>query len=497
MIISADRNIRRVLLVSPPYRVAKEQQFYYMPPLGLLYLAALLRNDYEVKVLDAAIERPDNIENLDAGFVYSGLSYKDIRKRIEEFAPDVVGVSCLFSPEWPVVNNIVSLTKEINKNIYTVVGGNHPTFTAEDCLQNKDIDFIVMGEGEYTFRELLETLGDNKTACLEKIKGIAYKNGVGLKVSPERQVIENLDEIPFPARDMTPMSKYTTMNSFQGQFSSKKKNIATMITSRGCPHECIFCNSKKYWVRYRARSHENVLDEIELLLNSYNVGEIQFLDDNITLNRNRAERIFKGIIDRRLNFRWCLPQGVELNTLDEKMIALMAESGCYEVCLPFESGNQEVVTNIIKKPLNLEKASRLVKYFNKYGISTQGSFIMGLPGETVDNMEDTYRLAKRLNLVNSAFSVANVLPGTELEQIVIERNLGGKLDYVNNSYSRMQYSTSDWSPDTVEKLALKYFIKMQFLSFLHHPAKLWQFLGNPGRVASVLKRVFLKLFAKL
>ncbi|UCD84424.1 MAG: cobalamin-dependent protein [Deltaproteobacteria bacterium] len=333
--------IENILLIYPP-----STQSIVVPhlccthPLGISYLGAVLKKDYEVKLLDTTAEGHQNVKNLGNGLVKYGLSDNEIKKRILDYSPNVVGITCLDSSQMPFVRRICQLAKEINPQIITIIGGAHPTFLASEIIIESSIDFIILGEGEGTLPSLLERF--NRGQDYSDLDGITFRKDGKIQVNPKTKYIENLDELPFPARELLPMKKYVAINTSMNVFS-KSNHWAPIITSRGCTAKCTFCSSANFWGnQYRVRSAKNVLDEIELLVKEYNIKEIQFCDDNLILNKERAMDIFQGIIDRKIKIFWNTPNGIALWKLDEELLQLMKASGCYELTLAIESGDQEV-----------------------------------------------------------------------------------------------------------------------------------------------------------
>ncbi len=441
------------------------------PPLGIAYLGAVLRENYQVKLLDATAEGYENVEDLRTGLVKYGLSYQEINEIISDYSPDLVGITCLYSTQYPFVRRICQLIKEANSEIITVIGGYHPTFLAKECLEKekkKDIDFIVLGEGEYTLQDLLRQIELGKD--LTQVKGIAFRQGNKLQINPKTNYIENLDELPFPARDVLPMEKYFSIN-IPMSITSKHRRCTSIMTSRGCTARCIFCPSPNFWGHhYRARSAENVLNELELLIKDYQIREIQFHDDNLILDTKRATEIFQGMIDRKLKLRWNTPNGIALWKLDEQLLELMKASGCYELTLAIESGDQEVLSKIVKKPLNLRNVEKLTRIIKKLGIETNSFFIVGFPGETKEQIRRTFEFAKKLKLDCSYFFIANPNPGSRLYEICNEKDYlreGFELETID--YSKSNYETPQFTSRELEELRMKEFLKFNLGLIYRNP----------------------------
>jgi anaerobic magnesium-protoporphyrin IX monomethyl ester cyclase len=477
---TTSNGIRKVLLVFPPTRVGSEQILACMPPLGAMYLAATFRRRYDVKILDATAEGFSNRRILDDGFRQVGLHPDEIKERIREYAPDVVGVTTLFSSSYPCVEEVLRAAKEVNPGVITVVGGTHPAFLARQCLeQSADLDYIVIGEGEMSGLELLDCLNEGRSVAA--IDGLAWREGGEVRINPKTTFIEDLDSLPWPARDLVDLGIYAKGNRAHGVYS-KEAVTTTIQSSRGCPAKCTFCSSMRFWgQKYRGRSAESVLGEIEQVRNTYGIREFQFEDDNLTMDRKRAKTLFNAMIDRKLDIVWSTPNGVAMWTLDEEMLSLMKRAGCYEVTLAFESGNQEVLRDVIKKPTNLKHAEKVVEAVKKVGLDHNAFFIMGFPGETTEQMKESYELAKRLKLQSAWFFVANPLPGTELYEQCQEKGLLREgFDFTNTAYTRSAFNTPEWASGEVEKLVQSSLLKIQLWSHIRQPIHhLKRYLSRP------------------
>ncbi len=407
----------KIMLLSPRYTLYKKDIRRCVPPIGLAYLAAVLeRNGYEVRILDIAAEGYSNVK--EAGdFVTYGLEDSAIRNEINKFKPDAVGVSCIFTSQSENARDILKLVKETDRSIMTMTGGSHPTYTVEESLENDNLDYLIMGEGELPTLQLLNNL--NQGGDIAKIGSLAYKKEGKKFINRDLQYIKNIDDLPFPATHLLNMELYFRINLPQNPYPQGKR-VFQVITSRGCPAKCVFCTTTNFWGnRYRGRNARNVIAEIELLKEKYTIDEIQFTDDNITLNKKRAIEILEGI--KRFGLGWCVPQGVAVWALDEDLLEKMKESGCYQLTFAIESGNQYVLDKIIKKPLNLKKVKPLVRKSHQLGIKIHAFCVCGLPGETIAQMHETYNFVKDCEFDTASFFVANPLVGSELLKICEEK----------------------------------------------------------------------------
>ncbi|MCK4993884.1 MAG: cobalamin-dependent protein [Candidatus Omnitrophica bacterium] len=471
------KKINKVMLLFPTGKVLKWRFHHCEIPMGLAYLAAVLRNDFDVKVLDGRAKFQRMVPK-NSKWEYFGFTPKEIVEQVKTYSPDVVGISCLSSFHFPDVVDLFERVKKIDNDIITVTGGTHPTFLADEVMKkHSSIDFIVMGEGEDTFYQLLMNINSEKE--YDALDGLAFRNNGTYQINPKTKYIEDLDALPYPAFDLFPLDFYEKKSiPFSVTFRSKK--TIPILTSRGCSAQCIFCASKNYWgKRYRMRTAENVLDEIEYMVKKYGVEEIQFIDDNLTLDKNRARKIFQGLIDRNINIHWNTPNGIAVWTLDEQMLKLMKASGCYELTVAFESGDQEVLNNIIKKPLDLKYAKKMVNKMKDLDIQVHSFFISGFPGETKEQIKRSFAFAKTMDLDSAWFFVANPTPGSELYEICKnEGYINDDFSFENIEYSLSHIKNKEFTPREMEKLIITQFNNYNLGQMVKHPIRfLKKYLG--------------------
>jgi anaerobic magnesium-protoporphyrin IX monomethyl ester cyclase len=388
------RSHTRITLINPPWELHKhfnrfETAASVQQPLGLAYLAAGLEaNGHEVKVIDAGVLNYD---------------YHKIISEIELHEADLIGITCVTPNYVRTLDLAKNLKKELDLPI--LVGGPHVTALTQETMENDCFDIAVLGEGELTILDLIETIQTEED--LSKVRGIAYKHEGRLIRTPQRPYIDNLDTLPFPARHLLPsLTAYKPTPS-----AYRKLPQATMITSRGCPYRCAFCDRSVFGNRYRARTAGNVVDEMELLITRYGAKEIRFWDDTFNVDERRVISICDEIRRRGLDVTWtCLGR---VNHMNKAVLEAMAEAGCWQVDYGIESGNQSTL-NSITKGQTLEMVRRVVKMTNKARIGVRGFFMLGLPGETEAAMMDTIEFAKSLDLTSAVFHITTPFPGTEL-----------------------------------------------------------------------------------
>jgi magnesium-protoporphyrin IX monomethyl ester (oxidative) cyclase len=489
---TAKRKIRRILLVRPPLTIESDETKSLVCPLGLGYLAAVLEKDYEIKILDCLAEGFNN-DRKEGRFLTYGLNLGDVRERIRDFGPDIVGVSCLFSMQFSLALSICQISKEIDENIITVMGGAHPSGLPQETLENAAVDFVVIGEAEESFTQLIEAL--NQGAGLSLIDGLGYKDNNRVVINPKTRYIQDLDTIPFPARHLLPMEKYFRVN-LPHALDPRYCLNTNIITSRGCPTNCLFCCIHSLWGNdYRVRSPENVLEEMMFLKRNYGIKEIQFEDDNLTLNKNRAIEIFQGMVERKLDMSWSAPNGIALWTLDKELLKLMRKSGCYWLAVAVESGNQGVLNKVIKKPLQLEEAKPLIKEMLRLKIRVTTFFVVGFPGEGIAQIKDTIRFGLSIPTHHLSLFFATPLAGSELYKISKERGLlRPDFNFSNLKTTKVNITPQDLSCEALQKLVARALILFFLREFLRRPhavfLRWWlRFLKEPHFPFGRLKRL--------
>jgi anaerobic magnesium-protoporphyrin IX monomethyl ester cyclase len=374
-----------------------------LPPIGLGYLIGYLKNrnlSIDIKILDCLKEK---------------YNHEDFRNHLIKENPDMVGFTA-FTMEIESALKCAEITKSVNKNIITAIGGPHVSNVPEEILKNKNIDFVLRGESEISFYKFIEELNGEKN--FDNIPNVGYKKN-GELVFNEVELPSNLDELPFPDYESMKFCEYPKM------YFMKNYPSAPIISSRGCPFSCTFCSAGKLsGKKFRARSPENLIKEIKYLKKNYHIKEFQIWDDNFTLNRERAMRFCNLLIEENINLEWWCPNGLRIETLDGELLRKMKQSGFYAMAVGIESGSERIQKDM-KKNLNLEKAKEIVSLAKKIGIRTQGFFIIGYPTETKEDILKTIKIAKELPLSRASFSLFQPLVGSEIyEDLKKERKLG-------------------------------------------------------------------------
>jgi len=408
----------KVLLINPQRNLRNPSKQFLSIPTSLASLASFLQvNGYLVEILDTIIEDYNNWQLQPNGIYKCGLSDEEVKKRVEEFSPDFVGISNQFTPRSSNVNRIAQVIKSVSKEITVIVGGMHATTCAEPVLDEPAIDFIVMGEAEIPFLSLLMKLRKNETDY-ETIPGISFTRNGEKIISKDRVILDDINILPMPAYELIDFEKYFKFCAGRDGMTTERR-YASIITSRGCPFQCSFCSSVNLWGnRWRARAPQLVVYEIEWLLKQYDIREISIEDDNFSVAPDRLELILRELIHRNLQFKWNTPNGVSVVNLTPDLLRLMKQSGCTRLNFGVESGDPYILHDIINKKIPFDKIKHVIRSAHKEGIITTGYFVLGMPGETIESLERTLKFAKSLDLDEIGLNIAVPYPQTVLEQSV-------------------------------------------------------------------------------
>ncbi|MDD5145735.1 MAG: radical SAM protein [Candidatus Pacebacteria bacterium] len=432
----------KILLINPPMTyLTSVEPIRLAQPMGICYIAGVLeRAGYDIKLLDAHAEGYYGRQKL-GDRTQVGLSEKEIRDKIMDFNPAIVGVSSMFTDQYHNAKMVCKAAKEANPEIITCMGGVHPTLVPEEVLKDPNVNYILRSEAEYSFLDFCDWQIKEKNISPEKIDG--------LNLNPKEQWIKNLDDLPFPARHLLPLQKYFEAGKAYRE-PSKREPAFPIITSRCCPASCRFCATHLMQGYYRERSVDNVIAEMEYLIDNYGMKEIYFLDD--ALAHGNFRQILKKMIEKKFDVVWHGANGIAVYSMDDEIIELFAKSGCYKVLLAIESGVQETLA-YMRKPVRLEKVRAVVEKIKSYGMKTESLFMIGLPCETKESMQNTVKFAESLNLDYATFPIATPFPGTDLYKDCLEKGyLVKDYKYENLKFGIGNIQTEEWGPEFVENL---------------------------------------------
>jgi len=473
----------RVLLILPPnveflepFRSSRRKPpaLLWGYPLGLGYLAAVLKlKGFQVRIIDACFE---------------GIPFDELVEQVKEYEPDIVGIGCLTH----ILRSGIELAKRIkllNKDIKIVMGGPHSTYDYEALLKSGCIDTIVIGEGEKTFPELCSAIERNEP--LEGIKGIAFINNGALAKTHYRELVDGLDSLPFPARELLDFPRYIQ------SYGVLEKSVDVM-SSRGCTNRCVFCSSGHLFGKWRTRSPQNIIAEIRQLLKAYpGIKSINFMDDDFTADKARVLSLCSALKSEALDYlNWvCLAR---VDQLDEENISAMKSAGCVRVHLGIESGSEEILKNINKR-ISLDQARRAVRLLESHKIEAYSFFMIGHPGETALTIKKTVAFARDLRSSNTGFFITQVFPGTRLSQL---QPVESWIDYIyepeiKNPSLFTHPCVPNFLPDGFDREVLKkicakitrHFIVLHF--FRRWPLFIKKFFTEPRQTISYIFKVFL------
>ncbi len=431
-----------ILLIDPPYTSLKGLSTDIGYHVGLASLAAYIRNEgIETAVLmgDLLMDLPSDNKNI--GFSYDVKEYaagqreyetivndkthfvwKRLTDIVRQTKPMAVGISYL-TPLKYVVDRIAGLIREIDRDIKIIAGSFHPTFCPEEVMQNPDIDFVIRGEGEIPLLRLVKEFKKDNPKW-ETVPGIYYRDKDGqVQKNPGVNLLNNLDELPFLARDLVLNCDY---NFYR---------VHSTYTARGCPYTCSFCADRRLWGgKVRRRSVDNVIEELRLLKDTYKIDFVDFVDGTFTFDRKYLQTFCNTMINHKMNIKWrCTAR---YDNLDEDLLQLMKQANCSGMLFGLESGSDRVLKAIDKK-ITVEKIIKVSKMVHDSGIPTVTSILLGLPDEGKEDMQETLKLMEEIRTdffdVNSYIP----LPGTPLYDSMSEE------DKKNIDWRKVAYKSFD------------------------------------------------------
>jgi len=394
----------KIILANPPWQQTEDNVYSktsaIYPPLGLASMATVLRaeDDFEVEVLDAWA---------------LGMGITEFTVELKKKRPIVLGLTAYTIT----VREVLAAVREVKRvlpEVRVVLGGPHPTVRPEECITQEGVDFVVRGEGEITFRSLVQRIGGGDEN-FEGIPGLTYKLDGKIRHNPGQSFVPSLDDLPWPSREGLPMDIYRPSSGVY-----KRLPVASVITSRGCPFHCTFCSCSVFGHRVRFRSPEKVVGEIEYLIDRFGIREIYFADDCFTLERKRALQICDLLREKNFDLTWtCLTR---VNLIDEELLRKMKGAGCVSIAYGIESADPEQLKKM-KKNITIEQARKAIALTKRVGIETRTSYIFGMPGEDRGSLEKTLALSLELNSDFVIFCLATPRPGTELYDEAREKGL--------------------------------------------------------------------------
>jgi radical SAM superfamily enzyme YgiQ (UPF0313 family) len=398
---------RKVLLFLSNSRWGGKRPWMIVPYCTLI-LTTLLKKDYSFAILDA--NGPD-------------LSDEECVSRMKKQNPEIILLTGSSSEYHNQTEHAAKLAKQACPKSTVILGGVYPTVLGEEAIKDKNIDFIFIGHAEERINQFLELVISGNKEEIRKFPGIGFRDESGsAQINPLTTTIADIKVMYKPDYSLVDLKPYLIRKIKDYQFNSHLRSVP-IITSFGCPHNCIFCASRTITGRRMSyRPLEDILEEIDYLVKQYDVQELLFLDDSLMLKKDRFESLLNSLINRGYNLKWKTINAALWN-MDDDMLKLIKKSGCTQMTVSIESGSQRVLNEIIKKPLKLEIVAPTVKKIKELGIDIGGNFVIGFPGETWDELRETFRFAEKCDFDLAHFHVATPLPKTDLYYLAKEKGL--------------------------------------------------------------------------
>lgn len=462
-----------MLLIRASY-IPNRMGRYVVPPLGILTLASYLRterkNEIEVQILDTGFER---------------LPAEKCADKISEFDPDVVGISAL-SIESAGLHRLAGVAKRVKPSVKVIAGGPHATAFYDFVLKDKNVDYVVAGEGERTFIELLDYLRDDSIPPSD-MRGLAQRINGEIVFGGVRSPIEDLDSLPMPAWDLINLkgysnfTKFTSMNTFVA-----RTPYAPLFTSRACPYRCAYCHSM-FGKRFRAQSPPRVLEEIELLHKRYGAKEFHIYDDVFNFDRNRVLEICDQIKKRGLDIKFAFPNGVRGDLMTKDVVRALVQAGAYSITYAVETASPRI-QRLIHKNLDLEKVYHAVEWTYEFGAIPCGFFMLGFPTETFEEMKQTIAYAVHSKMLRALFFSVVPFPRTELFEIA--KRAYPHYDFSYEFSPTMYYWAEKPFYNKVSDIDVEALTHKAWMSFYLKPWRMWNLILRLPKNYSFFDAVF-------
>ena len=444
---SSSINKNKIVLINPPGRILVKpdgtigERKHCTPPLGLAYLAANLRKaKYEVEGIDMLAEGYETERLRDQTIIY-GLTIDETVERIRKANPILIGIGVLFSARAAEAFKLGEAIRKKLPHIKILYGGQHLSGMPLQNMKNSFIDFVIQGEADESIVQLMDSLNghlpiNQVTGLFHRENGVVKDNMDGIKPvvvgkgwkyyrHKEAPIPHKIDELPFPAWDLFPMEKYWASEVRFGLGDITRERFAIVQSTRGCPHVCSFCTSPLLsgYKAYRRRSVDHVIEEIHWLKKTYNIEEIQFMDDNFFVSVPRVKKLCKRLIEEFPDLVFSAPGGAEVNSLDDELIDLLAKTNFHKLMLAIEAGSEEIQEKRVDKKVKLHRVPHVIQTIRDKGMTTHGLFMIGFPDETKEQMDRTINFAKSLDLDDFSILIVTPLPGTPLYDECMDRDL--------------------------------------------------------------------------
>ncbi|RMF91923.1 MAG: radical SAM protein [Candidatus Schekmanbacteria bacterium] len=446
----------KVLLLNPPAR-KREYENIVVPPLGLAYLSSSAKaKGFDIEILDAFA---------------LGINWDKLREEVRKIKPDILAIGGMS----PVIDTSFRAAKLLRNDVNMIVmGGPHITAFGERVFEDcPEIDIGVAGEGEITFCELLDYIERGKD--YSSVKGLILREGK----TQSRELIADVDSIPFPDRTSLPNERYRYPFAWEGP-------VTTMFTSRGCPYRCVFCDKSVFGSQWRGRSAENIISEIEMIVSEYGTKNFIFYDDLFTLKRDRVLEICSKIEERKIDIKWKCEGRVD--RIDKEMLKAMKSAGCRVIAFGVESGNQKGI-DYLKKNLDLSKVKNAFQMARDEGIETIAYFILGIPNETYEDEKRTVEFAVEINPTYAQFSTLSPYYGTWIYDEAVKRGWYKETSAKNpldKDLKRPVIISDNWSEEKLQKI-IRYAYRKFFLRPSYLLDRVRAVIKSPTRIKNLFK----------
>ncbi|MBC87571.1 MAG: hypothetical protein CL677_10385 [Bdellovibrionaceae bacterium] len=446
------------------YIKGKDIDIYMSEPLGLICLATYLDQQLGEKVDTTIIDlyAAGAMEpTADGDIICHGKSDPEyIRQQIESVQPDMIGIHCNFTAYADDSYELAETIKNLFPNIPIVIGGAHPTIEGAEIMRNHPyIDIVAKGEGE----QIIEALARHYMGeiPIEEVPGILHRVDGKVVANKPVELMKDLDVLPIPKRDYVDMEKYTYFNK-ETIWYVKNNPIATIMTSRGCPYNCVFCSTKVVWTRkWRFRSLEKVFEEIHDLVENHGVREIVINDDQFMTRRKRIHAFCDHFIEAKLPVTFAVDSGISIWLIDEELLKKMKKAGFYSLRFPIETGCKETL-KYVKKPVNLDKAKDMIRIATRMGFWTSSNIIVGFPNETREQVMESIRYVYESTLDFTSFIIAKPHAGSEMyedfkSEGLLEKNVVRGSGFYSSDYDT-NFLTAQELQDIVNKASSDWFM---------------------------------------
>lgn len=463
------------ILLMKPYSESDE----LIPPFSLGYLATAVRKNHEVEILDGIKEK---------------LTFENFENILKEKRFDVIGIQ-IFTFHIVQAREYIKIIKRVLPEAKILLGGPHPSCSPQNIFELfPDLDWAFRGEAEIGLAKLMDYLAEENLSeeSLKQIPGLVWKDNAGKTIVNSQIFVENLDELGIPSWDLIRPDIYP-LAPHGGFF--KNYPIAPIVITRGCPFSCTYCAGHLVTgKKIRSRSADNVIEEIKILYHDYGIREIHIEDDNFTFNKRLVYDFCRLLKENKLDITWTCPNGVRLDTLDEKLLIAMKEAGLYSISVGVESGSERILRDM-KKSLTKEKIREKINLLKKCGLEVSGFFIIGYPTETKKDIMETINFACSLDLKRAGFSLFKPFPGTEATQRLIDKGELKKMS--DEDWGRFVLADAVYAPPGFTREEMKKLRRKALMRFYFRPKIVFKFLGeirNFTHLKLVIKRVYRWLF---